>query len=93
MKAFCVFTVIALTALINGSSALWCECKQKEVFMDTQNLGGSVECCHRVMGSGLMDGVAFFGLSGKDWCDTSRDKVEQYKKCCENIPTMYGYCK
>ena len=92
MKAFGIFTIIALTALINGSSALWCECNQKDRFGHTKNWGGSLDCCENVMGTGLMDGFSFFGLSPKDWCDTSGNKVEQYKKCCDEND-MHGYCK
>jgi len=95
MKAFGIFTVIALTALINGSSALWCECKHKDPFIDMQDVGASWKCCEDVMNSKLMDsnGVSLFGLTPRDWCDTSRDKVEAYKKCCDGIPKSYGYCK
>ena len=92
MKVFGIFTVIVLTALINGSSALWCECKERE-WLDSQNVGTSLTCCRRVMGSDLMGGFPLFGLTPKDWCDTSRDKVAQYKKCCDNILNNYGYCK
>ena len=97
MKAFGIFTIIALTALINGSSALWCECKYKQPLIDVQHVGGSRSCCGKVMKSDLMGGVNFFGLSPRDWCDTSRDKVEQYKACCKTLTgtetTFYGYCK
>lgn len=93
MKAFSIFTVIALTTLINGSSALWCECRKKAWPIDEQNVDDSRDCCTDVMGTDLMDGPRFFGLSRKDWCDTSRDKVEKYKACCATTLNIFGYCK
>ena len=93
MKAFGIFTFIALTTLINGSSALWCECKD-EGWIDSQNVGASLACCIDVMGTRLMDGFPLFGLTPRDWCDTSGDKVQQYKKCCNDKRNKrYGYCK
>ncbi|KIK02193.1 hypothetical protein K443DRAFT_71944, partial [Laccaria amethystina LaAM-08-1] len=68
-KAFNIFTVIALTTLINGSSAFWWDCKQKEWIIDRQNMDGSRTYCRSVMGRNLMGGAGFFGLTPKDWCD------------------------
>jgi hypothetical protein len=47
------------------------------------------------MGTGLMGGTGFFGLTGKDFCDVgaSRGKVDDYKKCCGLPRGYYGYCK
>ena len=94
MKAFGIFTIMALTALIDGSSALWCECKEKHWLMDSQVVASSGKCCEDVMQSKLMGGPAFLGFTPRDWCDTSRDKVEAYKKCCAHVADKtYGYCK
>jgi hypothetical protein len=63
--------------------------------IDTQNVDLSRSCCREVMGTGLMGGTGFFGLTGKDFCDVgaSRGKVDDYKKCCGLPRGYYGYCK
>lgn len=95
MKAFGIATLIALSALINESSARWCGCYRKGAgFLgaDLWQQTVSNACCEGVTGTGLQDGSSYFGLTGKNWCDISGDEdADRYKKCCGH--DNYGYCK
>lgn len=93
MKSFGTATLIALSALINGSSALWCACYQNGggfLGADIWSEFFSNGCCEFYTGHGPEGGHSFFGLTQKDWCDVKNEKVDQYKKCCA---PGYGYCK
>ena len=72
MKAFGIFTIMALTAPIDGSSALWCESKNKRILIAPQNLDAFRKYCRYVMQRDLLDGISFFKLTAKDWCDSIR---------------------
>jgi len=92
MKVFDIATIVALSALINGSSALWCGCYQKGGGLFGANLwnkANSIGCCFSITGQDLQGGSSFFGLTAQDWCDVTGDEVDKYKECC----TDYGYCK
>ncbi|EDR14492.1 uncharacterized protein LACBIDRAFT_321600 [Laccaria bicolor S238N-H82] len=61
MKAFGVATLIALSALINGSSALWCGCYMKE--------HGFWGIDIWITGEGIKEGGSWFGLTQSNWCN------------------------
>jgi hypothetical protein len=93
MKVLNISTILALAALINASSAMWCDCWVDSWLIDPPVVDKSKRCCKAVMGTNLMKGHTFF-FSPKDKCDVSGDKVEEFKECCKDrVNKFYGYCK
>lgn len=93
MKGFGIATLIALSALINGSSAAWCACYQNGggfLGKDIVNTANTDGCCLSTTGKSVQGGSSFFGLTAKGWCDASSAKADEFKKCCT---VDYGYCK
>lgn len=91
MKVISISTFVALAALVHSSSALWCDCYTKQwgifgrMFLYDEEF--SEGCCNTVMNSDLMT-----GWTSKGYCDAG-DKGDDYKDCCGDGETSYGYCK
>lgn len=96
MKVFSIATLIALSALINGSSAVkWCGCYGKIAnpeFWEPADVWlrhASAECCHIATNKGLAEGGSWFGLTASNWCVAEGDQADKFKRCCG----ANGYCK
>ena len=94
MKAFSIATLIALSALINGSSAFWCGCYKK----DANSLLGiyvwqrtdSDVCCRSTTVQGLQKG-SWFGSLERDWCIAVDGQADEFSSCCAQHGGQ-GYC-
>jgi hypothetical protein len=98
MKVISISTFVALAALVQSSSALWCDCYLRfshgeSTLFDQYDAELSQKCCKDVMDDDLMTG-GFLGLGpSRGYCDAG-SQGEEYMNCCATSgKKAYGYCK